>query len=87
MLELNKYVLYGPQFWKAVWAAEDHRDAIKKYSSFFTKERLAALDLNKDGVVDDAELRKYSLDYIKEWVKINLFNLIGINYLLDGHWP
>jgi len=67
MEELKRFV-NGPKFWKAVWVVENSEEAINKYRSFFTEGKLKKLDIDGNGKVDDAELRGYSLQYIKEWV-------------------
>ncbi|CAK5032246.1 unnamed protein product [Meloidogyne enterolobii] len=70
MEELKRFV-NGPKFWKAVWAVENSEEAINKYRSFFTEGKLKKLDIDGNGKVDDAELRGYSLQYIKEWMDID----------------
>ncbi|KAF7632072.1 hypothetical protein Mgra_00008519 [Meloidogyne graminicola] len=71
MEELKRFV-YGPKFWKAVWVVENSEEAINKYHSFFTEAKLKKLDTDGNGKVEDLELRAYSLEYIKEWVKAQL---------------
>uniref|UniRef100_A0A1I8BPK8 EF-hand domain-containing protein n=1 Tax=Meloidogyne hapla TaxID=6305 RepID=A0A1I8BPK8_MELHA len=76
MDELNRFV-YGPKFWKAVWVVDNSEEAINKYSSFFTEGKLKKLDIDGNGKVDDAELRGYSLQYIKEWMDIDHDSVIS----------